>query len=29
MDDIDVEDNVEPPGLTPELLYMMLPGKWP
>ncbi|CAG7959655.1 unnamed protein product [Penicillium salamii] len=26
MDDIDVEDNVEPPGLTPELLYMMLPG---
>lgn len=27
MDDIDVEDDLEPPVLTPELLYMMLPGK--
>ncbi|KAJ5336465.1 uncharacterized protein N7506_004487 [Penicillium brevicompactum] len=26
MDDIDVENNLEPPRLTPELLYMMLPG---
>ncbi|CAG8162038.1 unnamed protein product [Penicillium olsonii] len=26
MDDIDVEDDLEPPVLTPELLYMMLPG---
>lgn len=26
MDDIDTENNLEPPTLTPELLYMMLPG---
>jgi hypothetical protein len=27
MDNIDAEDKLEPPNLTPELLYMMLPGR--
>ena len=27
MDDIGVDDNLELPNLTPELLYMMLPGR--
>ncbi|KAJ5780389.1 transcriptional regulator family: Fungal Specific TF [Penicillium paradoxum] len=26
MDDLDVQENLEHPSLTPELLYMMLPG---
>lgn len=29
MDDVDIQENLEPPTLTPELLFMMLPGKLP
>lgn len=29
MPDMDVQENLEPPTLTPELLFMMLPGKLP
>lgn len=29
MHDMDVQENLQPPTLTPELLYMMLPGKLP
>lgn len=29
MHDMDVQENLEPPTLTPELLFMMLPGKLP
>jgi hypothetical protein len=28
-DEMDVQESLEPPTLTPELLYMMLPGKSP
>jgi hypothetical protein len=27
IDKIDAEDSLEPPNFTPELLYMMLPGR--
>jgi hypothetical protein len=27
--DMEIQENLEPPTLTPELLYMMLPGKLP